>query len=141
MHNLGRRIASVIPAGKMAILMSGPLGSGKTSLTASIVGALPGAENCEVASPSFNIFNIYPVRPEIIHCDLYRCKSMIPEELLEFFDQSGKIAIVEWSEFLKESPENFMDIKFSLCQNNRLLEVAAYGSIANEMLRRLEEIT
>lgn len=68
------------------LYLQGEMGMGKTTFTRSFVGALPGAEEAEVASPSFTICHEYPTNPEIYHADLYRLPNHIdlPEELEDF---------------------------------------------------------
>ena len=46
-----------------ALLLQGDLGSGKTTLTRSLVAALPGGDQAEISSPSFTICNNYPTCP------------------------------------------------------------------------------
>lgn len=66
-----------------ALYLYGSLGAGKTTFTRAFVSAFAGAEEAEVASPSFTICNEYPTHPEIFHADLYRLPENIalPEEL------------------------------------------------------------
>ena len=84
---LGRTLAGILsdPACRAVLLLRGGLGSGKTTLVRGLVEALPGGGDAEVASPSFNIVNVYPTRPETYHLDLYRIPHGDPavEEHLE----------------------------------------------------------
>ena len=84
---LGRALASILadPGKRAALLLRGDLGSGKTTLVRGLAEALPGGDEAEVASPSFNIVNVYPTRPEVFHVDLYRIPGGDPcvEEHLE----------------------------------------------------------
>jgi tRNA threonylcarbamoyladenosine biosynthesis protein TsaE len=100
-----------------ALLFSGPLGAGKTTMIRGIVRAMPGGHEAEVSSPSFNILNIYPTRPETAHFDLYRTSGtgLDPESEDVLLDE-GMFIVVEWSEFLPEYlwPEDFILIELSL---------------------------
>lgn len=96
-------------AGKTrALLLRGDLGSGKTTFIRGLVAALPGGEEAEVASPSFNLVNIYPTRPEVVHMDLYRLRGSEAGELFEEYAEAaplggtgpGRILAVEWAENL-----------------------------------------
>ena len=58
--------ADVLPA----VLMNGQLGAGKTTFVRALVELLPGSENAEVGSPSFNLVNLYPTTPPVAHFDL-----------------------------------------------------------------------
>ena len=69
-----------------ALLLQGDLGSGKTTLTRSLVAALPGGDQAEISSPSFTICNNYPTCPPVLHCDLYRCPASLPDEVWDALD-------------------------------------------------------
>ena len=93
---LGARLATVIRAGDV-ILLSGPLGVGKSSLTRSVLNAL--GHVGEVPSPTFAIVQPYEDLPlPVWHVDLFRIES--PEEIEELgldcaFDA---VLVVEWPE-------------------------------------------
>lgn len=122
--------AALAKNGFPPLLFTGTLGSGKTTLTAAICAAFPGSENAEVSSPSFTVCNLYPCRPAILHCDLYRCQSDIPEEILDFMDAGEGQIIVEWAEYLKPRPAEHLDFAFQICDNIRLIEVTYIGQKA-----------
>lgn len=126
-HALGLALAA---NGWPPLLLTGPLGCGKTTLTASIVNALPGGEQAEPSSPSFTIYNIYPTKPQVLHCDLFRCKENIPEEALDMLDSHSYQVIIEWAEYLKQPLPEFLDIYFKLDNNARQLEFNAKGATA-----------
>ena len=76
-----------------ALLLQGDLGSGKTTLTRSLVAALPGGDQAEISSPSFTICNNYPTCPPVLHCDLYRCPASLPDEVWDALDADAGICI------------------------------------------------
>lgn len=121
------------------LFLYGPLGAGKTALVKAIVNNLKGSEDAEVSSPSFNIYNLYPTRPPVFHCDLYRCANRLPEELFETLESGEDQIILEWAEFfpIQKYPENFLDISFNLFNNMRLLDLTAHGSDAMALLASL----
>lgn len=108
--------------GRTVILLLGPMGAGKTTLTASLAEAL-GAEKQEVASPTFAIINEYEgARGPIYHFDLYRLESA--EDCLEIgmedYLHSGSVCIIEWPEVATPLlPEDAMKVS---------IEVEADGS-------------
>lgn len=106
-------------------LLHGPLGSGKTTLVRSLVDKLDVAHAAEVSSPSFSIYNIYPAPVPIIHADLYRCRENFPPELLEY-GESG-LLIVEWAEYLRPRPDDYLDISIDMVDNIRLVSLCGYG--------------
>ncbi len=122
-----------------ALLFKGDLGSGKTTFTRALVQALPGGMQAEVSSPSFTLCNMYKTTPPVLHADLYRCAHSLPEEVWEALDNSGTLSLIEWSEHLpKEAlPKDFLDISLKICHESRLIEVSAFGSKAEAVLRVL----
>lgn len=122
-----------------ALLLKGGLGAGKTTLVSLLVSHLPNGSACETGSPSFNLCNIYPTRPETEHFDLYRSRFTPPEELLESLDNPRTLTIVEWSDYLPDNlrPLNWLDIYFKLDKNTRLLETTSRGLLGDNLLRAL----
>ncbi len=94
---LGEQIGSSLEPGSI-IALSGPLGSGKTTLVKGIARALGIQE--AVTSPTFTIIQEYDGRLKLYHMDLYRIDSVEEFDLLgaeELFYQQG-VAVIEWSE-------------------------------------------
>ena len=101
--NWGRQFAARLKAPIM-VLLSGELGSGKTTLTKGIVSGLGAASEEEVTSPTFTLVHVYG-RPDgsiskVYHVDLYRIENFHDFETLgmeDVFEQPG-VLIVEWAE-------------------------------------------
>ncbi|MDR2820869.1 MAG: tRNA (adenosine(37)-N6)-threonylcarbamoyltransferase complex ATPase subunit type 1 TsaE [Desulfovibrio sp.] len=129
-----RRCSSV-----RALLLRGPLGSGKTTFTTALVRALPNGEQAETGSPSFTLCNHYPTAPPVMHCDLYRSHDGAPDEILEGLENGTALIIVEWAEYLPLSdlPNEFLDITFKPCEKSILLTMRSHGHDAAELLRNL----
>jgi tRNA threonylcarbamoyladenosine biosynthesis protein TsaE len=89
------------------VLLSGDLGSGKTTLTKGIVAGLSAAREDEVTSPTFTLVHEYGKGNRVYHVDLYRIESFHDFETLgleDLFSQPG-VVILEWSErFPLKSP-------------------------------------
>ena len=84
------------------ILLSGDLGTGKTTLTKGIVSGLGAAQEEEVTSPTFTLVHKYDRGTRVYHVDLYRITTPHDFETLgleDIFDESA-VVIVEWPDKL-----------------------------------------
>ena len=79
-----------------AVLVSGELGSGKTTFVRGACRAL-GVEG-PVTSPTFTIGQVLAGSPEVAHLDLYRLESLAGEDpaLLDDYLTPERIGFVEW---------------------------------------------
>lgn len=95
----GRAFAETLKA-PVLVLLSGELGSGKTTLTKGIVAGLKAAKEDEVTSPTYTLLHEYGEGGNVYHADLYRVESFHDFETLGLEDVFAKPAIVilEWSE-------------------------------------------
>lgn len=96
---LGREIAAGLEA-PVLVLLSGELGSGKTTLAKGIVSGLGAAAEDEVTSPTFTLVHVYGKAAKVYHADLYRIESAADFESLGLEDIFGEPAVVilEWPE-------------------------------------------
>jgi tRNA threonylcarbamoyladenosine biosynthesis protein TsaE len=95
MHQLGLSLGATFKAGDL-ILLTGPLGAGKTTLTRGIGEALGAIGN--VSSPTFVIARTHKLenRAEVlVHVDAYRLGSAAELDDLDI-DFENSITIVEW---------------------------------------------
>jgi tRNA threonylcarbamoyladenosine biosynthesis protein TsaE len=104
MRDLGRELATQLRAGDLVIL-TGPLGAGKTTLVQGI-GAGLGVRG-PVTSPTFVIARIHPVLtgsgPALVHADAYRLGSISEVDDLDLdADVATAVTVVEWGEGLAE---------------------------------------
>lgn len=84
------------------ILLSGDLGSGKTTFSQSFIKFLiPDAG--PILSPTFSYLNIYQGHPDIYHFDLYRMENdeeIFDLGLWEYLCDNKAIRLVEWPEIV-----------------------------------------
>ena len=95
MHELGLALGATFKAGDL-VLLTGPLGAGKTTLTRGIGEALGVIGN--VSSPTFVIARTHKLenRHEVlVHVDAYRLSSAAELDDLDI-DFENSITIVEW---------------------------------------------
>jgi tRNA threonylcarbamoyl adenosine modification protein YjeE len=98
----GAALADVLAPGD-TVLLSGPLGAGKSALARAVIGAILGDAGAEIPSPSYTLVNVYdmPSGP-VWHVDLYRLAGEA-EELEELgLDEAigAALVLVEWPERL-----------------------------------------
>jgi len=129
MHKLGARIGDQLKAGDL-VLLSGPLGAGKTALTQGIGQAL-GIEN--VTSPTFVISRIHPGTIPLVHVDAHRLQgdtTAIFDDLdLESYLPTS-ITVVEWGEGLADRlADEYLEIKIEFGENDdqRLVSIINHG--------------
>ena len=90
----GARLAAELEPGDL-VLVSGELGSGKTTFVRGAARALGVTAN--VTSPTFTIGQLYAGNPDVAHLDLYRLDGAEPG-LLEDYLTPDRIAFLEWPE-------------------------------------------
>jgi len=95
----GREIAAQLRP-PVIILLSGELGSGKTTITKGIISGLGAAREEEVTSPTFTLVHEFHNHCKVYHVDLYRVEGFRDLESLALEDAlSGRaVIIVEWAE-------------------------------------------
>jgi len=96
---LGRKLASQLRAPAL-VLLSGELGSGKTTLTKGIISGLGAAKEEEVTSPTFTLVHVFRNHIRVYHVDLYRIEGFHDFESLALEDAFAEpaVIIIEWAE-------------------------------------------
>jgi tRNA threonylcarbamoyladenosine biosynthesis protein TsaE len=122
---LGERLARALPAHGV-VLLTGNLGSGKTTLAKGIVSGLGAAPAEEVSSPTFTLIHEYG-NGRVYHVDLYRLEE--PRELAtlgldELFERDAMV-LIEWGErFRRFLPAQRTEIRIrALDRDEREIEV------------------
>lgn len=101
---LGARLATSLAAGDLVVL-SGPLGAGKTALAQGI-GAGLGVQG-QVTSPTFVLARVHRGSLPLVHVDAYRLRdagapALELDDLDLDADLPGSVVVVEWGEGLVE---------------------------------------
>lgn len=100
----GRRLATVLRPGDL-VLLTGPLGAGKTALVQGIGAGLE--VSGDVTSPTFVIARVHRGRVPLVHADAYRLGDR-PDPRAEIDDldldasAEDAVTVVEWGEGLVE---------------------------------------
>jgi len=122
---LGRLIARDLPP-RVAVLLIGNLGAGKTTLAKGIVSGLGAAEPEEVSSPTFTLIHEYG-HGRVYHIDLYRLEE--PREIstlgLDEILEREAIVLIEWGErFPQVLPRERTEIRLrALAEDEREITV------------------
>jgi len=82
------------------VILTGPLGSGKTFFTRALCRALGLPSSKRVPSPTFTLVHEHETTPPLSHADLYRLNgdSQVRELGLDSQRDDGRILLVEWGE-------------------------------------------
>ena len=124
---LGARLGGQLRAGDVVVL-SGPLGAGKTVLAKGIAAAMD--VDGPVTSPTFVLARVHPARrpgaPSMIHVDVYRLLDHTGTDLLDELESldldtelDGAVVVVEWGEGLAERlSERHLDIRLERISNS-----------------------
>ncbi len=101
---MARELAAGFAGGEV-VLLSGELGTGKTTFVRGLARGL-GVDPDEVASPSFVILTSYPGRLTLHHADLYRLRGDGDESEIGLEELPGPAGVlaVEWAERLVALP-------------------------------------
>lgn len=104
--SLGMMLGRKLTGGEI-LLLSGPLGAGKTIFVKGISAAL-GVDPDEVTSPSFTLVNPHEGRLLLFHIDLYRldegAQAAHAVDLDELLRDESAVIVIEWAERMGRYP-------------------------------------
>jgi tRNA threonylcarbamoyladenosine biosynthesis protein TsaE len=124
-----------------ALLLKGPLASGKTAFVQELVAAL--GSNAEVTSPTFTIAQFYPIPSgTFLHIDAYRLSSVAEFRDLGLEDfMAESITAVEWGDIVEQEFLTAFSIDFEFVENednSRRLTFAATAEKWQPVLAALQ---
>ena len=130
MRGLGRRLVADLRAGDLLVL-SGPLGAGKTTLVQGIGEGL--GVRGPVTSPTFVIARVHPSLrggPALVHADAYRLGGVAEIDDLDLdSDAASSVTAVEWGEGLAEGlSEDRLEVSIELSGDRRTVRISGVGS-------------
>lgn len=109
MHRLGVRLGRALRAGDL-VLLTGPLGAGKTTLTRGIGEGL--GVRGPVQSPTFVLARTHPSLvggAPLVHVDAYRLAGSDELEDLDL-DFEGAVVVAEWGSGVVETRESWIEV-------------------------------
>ena len=100
-RSLARRTAAVLPMGQL-LVVSGPLGAGKTTFVVELAAAL--GSDAQVTSPTYTLVHEYPTPAgPLVHVDAYRLDPALDMAAaldLEGYLERARAVVVEWGDRL-----------------------------------------
>lgn len=128
MESFGEKLAGLLRPGDL-VLLAGPLGAGKTTLTRGIGKGLS-AEGT-IQSPTFVLARTHRIPSgKLVHVDAYRLSSAVELDDLDI-DFENSIVIVEWArDYLSGFTENYLSIEIDRSSDDevRQLTITPYGN-------------
>lgn len=140
---VARAVAAAYVGEGGLVCLYGDIGAGKTTLVKHVASHLDIKE--KVTSPSFVILNEYHSgKISLYHFDLYRLEDAgvksVLDELREYTDAPGALAIVEWAEFSSGELAELdrLEIRIEYVDDEaRNFTLASHGKKSQEMLEAL----
>ncbi|EHJ55737.1 YjeE family ATPase [Streptococcus urinalis FB127-CNA-2] len=135
LQDLGQKIGYHLEEGDILIL-TGDLGSGKTTLTKGIGKALGISQM--IKSPTYTIVREYTGDTTLYHLDVYRIGDDPDSiDLDEFLFGSG-ITVIEWGELLDPHLFNdYLEVIIHKEDQGRRVELQSHGTRSETILRKV----
>ena len=106
---IGRKLGQTLESGD-AVLLSGPLGAGKTAFARGLAEGL-GGDPDSVSSPTFTIVQEYAGRVRMQHVDLYRLSAAEVDDLALEDLWEDSVLVVEWPDRWARRPSDAITVE------------------------------
>ena len=123
-----------------AMMLKGPLASGKTAFVQELVAAL--GSKSEVTSPTFTIAQFYPLPSgTFLHIDSYRLSSVAEFRDLALEDfVAESITAVEWGDIVEQDFPNALSIDFEFVENEDNSRKLTFSATAEKWQKVLSSL-
>ena len=140
-REFGRRLAALLRAGDL-VMLTGPLGAGKTALAQGIGRGL--GVRGDVTSPTFVIARVHAGAPPMVHADAYRLGDR-PDPRAEIDDldldasAEDAVTVVEWGEGLAERlNEAYLQVRIDRQDDDtRVIDLVPHAGDWSDRLEKL----
>jgi len=137
---LGRRLGKVLRGGDV-VLLSGDLGSGKTTLAKGI--AAGAGFRGLVASPTFTLAHTYGARRgPVYHLDLYRVAASQSGDIgiEDFLGDGSGVCLIEWPRAAEAyCPKDRLEVAIAVVPRGRRLTFRGRGPRVGAVIKALEK--
>ena len=117
------------------VLLSGPLGAGKTAFVRGLAEGLE-CDPAAVSSPTFTVVQEYTGRAVLQHVDLYRLTPAEVDDLALEDLMSGSVVAVEWPDRWRDPPEDAWWVSLELAGGDRrTIAITAPGAADDHSTR------
>ena len=134
---VGLALAPLLQAGD-AVVLSGDLGAGKTTLVQGVARGLGVAR--PVTSPTFTLVKEYEGRVPLTHADVYRLRRL--QDVIDLgLEESDGVLFVEWGNVIEDllGPEHLGVELVRVVDERRRLGFTALGRSWSHRWERLEQ--
>src|SRR5689334_2106291 len=123
-----------------AMMLKGPLASGKTAFVQELVAAL--GSKAEVTSPTFTIAQFYPLPSgTFLHIDAYRLSSVAEFRDLALEDfVAESVTAIEWGDVVEHDFPNALSINFGFVPNEDNSRKLTFSAAAERWQPVLESL-
>ncbi len=138
-RRIASRLATVLSPGSV-LLLSGELGSGKTTFTQGVAVGLGIRE--AVTSPTFVLAHEFAGRIPLYHLDFYRLRDGrdLPELGFDDYLWGNGICVAEWPERVDGLPNDALAVHFKVVSDHeRFIVIGATGARHEAMLANFVE--
>lgn len=138
-REIGERLGELALPG-LTVLLSGPLGAGKTCFAQGVAAGLGVPPHLPVTSPSYSLMNIHAGRMPLYHFDLYRLSRI--DDLTDLgydeYAESDGLTLVEWADRVGAGLAASLEVRIERTgESERVMNFRALDIIGEDLVRRL----
>ena len=130
----GEKLGSLLFPGAV-VTLNGDLGAGKTTFTKGIAKAL--GVTRVVSSPTFTIMKMYEGKYPLYHMDVYRLEGIGYDYDLEEYIYGDGVCVIEWSENIKDSIDDYLRIDITIENGSRQFEISDESGKYKEIMENI----